>query len=125
MAVADPVSVRHFSELEWEQKTSAGSASGPAEAPPVRRKWLTQGEVGLYSQHVQMVAGNEVRPHSHDQDELMVVLTGGCRLDGTVSLGAGDAVTILAGTTYGFVVGEDGMEFLLVRKAPAVLTRPS
>ena len=111
-----------FSELPWEEGRVA-SGEGAAPGSVVRRKWLARGQAGLCAQHVQMPAGNVVRTHSHDRDELMVVLKGGCRFDERVDLAPGDSAVVPAEVPYGFVVGAEGMEFLIVRTGEAVLTR--
>jgi quercetin dioxygenase-like cupin family protein len=116
------ISLSAFSELPWEE----GRAASGAGVPPgsvVRRKWLARGQAGLFAQHVQMPPGNVVQTHSHSRDELMVVLRGGCRFDERVDLGPGDSAVVPADARYGFVVGGEGMEFLIVRTGEAVLTR--
>jgi quercetin dioxygenase-like cupin family protein len=122
------VQLRRFEDLDWESGRPAnvepgtlGGTSG-IDAGVVRRKWLAQDDLGLYAQYVQMPAGNVVRPHSHSRDELMMVVKGGCLFDET-ELGPGDSALISADTPYGFVVGDHGMEFLIVRTGAATLTR--
>ncbi len=87
------------------------------------RKRLAQGQCGYFSQYTSMPAGFEVPAHSHDHDELFIVLSGGCSLtlDGgeTVELGARDSAALAAGSPYAFTVGSDGMEFMVVRPGDA------
>ena len=87
------------------------------------RKRLAQGQCGYFSQYTSMPAGFEVPAHSHDHDELFIVLSGGCSLtlDGaeTVELGARDSAALAAGYSYGFTVGSEGMEFMVVRPGDA------
>jgi quercetin dioxygenase-like cupin family protein len=119
------VQLRRFDEVGWESGRPAnveGGASGDGDGA-VRRKWLAQAALGLHAQYVQMPAGNVVRPHSHSRDELMMVVKGGCLFDETTELGPGDSALISADTPYGFVVGGQGMEFLIVRTGAATLTR--
>ena len=64
--------------------------------------------------------GFRVPPHSHDHDELMVVLRGGCRFDDDVGeLGPDDSIVIHGGFLYGFTCGDEGMEFLTIRMGEA------
>lgn len=118
------ISVTRFDEKVWEEgrpgDVQAGSLGGNRVS---RRKWLSQGTLGFFAQWVEMPPGNVVQTHSHDRDELMVVLSGGCRFQGDVDLGPGDAATVPAGSPYGFVVGYDGMEFLILRTDVADLSR--
>jgi hypothetical protein len=58
--------------------------------------------------------------HSHDHDELIVVLAGGCTmLGGGPTLGPKDSMVMRAGHTYGFTCGPEGMAFLTIRTAEA------
>jgi quercetin dioxygenase-like cupin family protein len=118
------VSVTKFDENVWEEgrprNVEVGTAGGNGVS---RRKWLSQGDLGMFAQWVQMPPGNIVHTHSHDRDEFMVVLSGGCRFQGDVDLGPGDAATVPAGSPYGFVVGDDGMVFLILRTDEATLSR--
>jgi quercetin dioxygenase-like cupin family protein len=69
-----------------------------------------------------MPAGFEVPAHSHDHDELFIVLSGGARLTTggqTLELRARDSAALAAGKEYGFTVGPDGIEFMVVRPGPA------
>ena len=71
-----------------------------AERTGARRKHLARGESGYFSQYTAMPAGFEVPPHSHNHDELFIVLAGGCRLstDGKeVDLQARDSAALAAG----------------------------
>jgi quercetin dioxygenase-like cupin family protein len=119
------IQLRQFDELEWESGRPANVEAGGTnrEGGVVRRKWLAQQELGLYAQYVQMPAGNIVRPHSHSRDELMVIVKGGCTFNETTELRPGDSALVSADTPYGFVVGGDGIEFMIVRTDAATLTR--
>jgi quercetin dioxygenase-like cupin family protein len=93
-----------------------------AERTGARRKRLAQGEIGYFSQYTTMPAGFEVPPHSHNHDELFIVLSGGCRLSTggeVVDLTARDSAALAAGHPYGFVVGDEGIEFMVVRPGDA------
>lgn len=118
------VHVARFDDLDWT------SPAIPDDLPPelreraaaVRRKGLAAGEAGFFASHVAMQAGQVTVPHSHDHDELMVVLDGSMTFDdgtGPVTVHRNDAVAVPAGQVYGFEVGADGVRFLLVRTAKA------
>jgi quercetin dioxygenase-like cupin family protein len=69
-----------------------------------------------------MPAGLVTDPHHHDHSELIVIVAGSMDFDGgegPTTLAANDAAVIDAGQVYGFVVGDDGVEFLLIRTALA------
>ena len=58
--------------------------------------------------------------HSHDHDELIVVVAGGCTMAGDgAELAANDAMVLRAGHRYGFTCGSEGMTFLTIRTAEA------
>ena len=93
-----------------------------AEETGARRKRLAQGECGYHSQYTTMPAGFVVPAHSHSHDELFIVLSGGCRLttDGKeTELRARDSAALAGGHEYGFVVGDEGIEFMVVRPGAA------
>ncbi len=83
---------------------------------------MTRGAIGLHSQLSELPRGFEVPSHTHDAHELMVVLEGGCEVSGGPELHAGDLAEIPAGTEYGFVVGSEGMRFLVVRPEASTTT---
>lgn len=99
------------------------SADQVARAGQVKRQGLSDGAGGFFASRVTMPAGLVTDPHHHDHSELIVVLSGSIEFDGgdgaTTILGQHDAAVIDAGQTYGFTVGDDGVEFLLVRTALA------
>lgn len=93
-----------------------------ARAAQVRRQGLSDGAGGFFASRVVMPAGLVTDPHHHDHSELVVILAGSMEFDGgdgSVTLTTNDSAVIDAGQTYGFVVGEDGVEFLLIRTALA------
>ena len=50
------------------------------------------------------------------QNELIVILAGGCTLlGGGPSLTAGDSMVLVAGHEYGFTADDDGMTFMTIR----------
>jgi quercetin dioxygenase-like cupin family protein len=88
-----------------------------------RRKFLAAGEGGFYSQYAEMAPGFEVPLHSHDHDEMIIVLAGGCALlGGGPTLKAHDSMVLKANRAYGFTCGSEGMRFLTIRSAPAQFT---
>ena len=91
-------------------------------AGEVRRQGLSDGAGGFFASRVVMPAALVTDPHHHDHSELIVIVRGSMEFDGgdgAVTLTEHDAAVIDAGQTYGFVVGEDGVEFLLIRTALA------
>lgn len=91
-------------------------------AGQVRRQGLSAGEGGFFASRVVMPAGLVTDPHHHDHSELIVILAGSMEFDsgdGPSALTQHDSAVIDAGQTYGFVVGDDGVEFLLIRTALA------
>ena len=87
-----------------------------------RRKFLARGEGGFHSQYSELPAGYTIPPHSHDRDELIVVLDGSCTLlGGGPTLRARDSVVLTAGHEYGLAAGPEGMAFLTIRTAPAAV----
>ena len=120
--------VFELEKIEWVNERAESNPApeemiAEAERTGARRKRLAQGECGYYSQYTFMPPGFEVPSHSHDHDELFIVLSGGCALttdDGkTVQIGARDSAALAAGRPYGFTVGEDGIEFMVVRPGEA------
>ena len=119
--------VFRFAAIEWD--ALGGSAGGKrppeslvreAERLGARRKRMARGEAGFFMNHSELPPGFRVPPHSHDHDELIVVLAGGCRFDDAVAeLGPDDAIVLRAHTTYGFTCGADGMRFLTLRTGEA------
>lgn len=114
-------------EIDWvderkQAKPAPEAMIAEAERSGARRKLLARGESGYFSQYTSMPPGFEVPPHSHSHDELFIVLSGGCRLmtDGrSVELRARDSAALAAGHEYGFTVGSDGIEFMVVRPGDA------
>jgi len=118
-----------YQEIEWDDVLKTAK---PGMAPPrelveqakksgARRKKLVKGEGGFFMNRSVLPAGFRVPPHSHDHDELMVVIHGGCAFDdGLAELGADDSIVIRASYRYGFTCGPEGMEFLTIRAGEAL-----
>jgi quercetin dioxygenase-like cupin family protein len=116
------VTVTKSSEAEWSHpRLPDGLTPDQLErAVQVRRQGLAAGDGGFFASRVVMPAGLVTDPHHHDHSELIVVLSGSMAFDdgtATVVLTQNDSAAIEAGHTYGFTVGDDGVEFLLVRAA--------
>jgi quercetin dioxygenase-like cupin family protein len=91
------------------------SRPGPDEAG---RKFLARGEGGFYSQVVRIPPGFVGPVHAHDHAEIFLVLTGSCTFNDE-SLQAFDSTVVEANEPYAFTAGADGVQFLVVRQAPA------
>lgn len=91
-----------------------------AQRSGARRKYLARGEGGFFSQISWFPAGYTVPMHSHDHDEMIMVLDGSLMLlGGGATLKRFDSMVLEAGFSYGFTAGEQGMTFLTVRAAEA------
>src|SRR5215469_14302060 len=105
-------------ELPWPDE-SRGSAPrelvDEAKRKGAKRKFLARGEGGFHSQYSVFPAGYTVPMHSHDHDEMIVLLDGSCTLHGGATLGAHDSMVLRGGYEYGFTAGADGMKFLTIR----------
>ena len=97
------------------------SRPGPDEAG---RKFLARGEGGFYSQVVRIPPGFVGPVHAHDHPEIFLVLTGSCTFNDE-SLHAFDSTVVEAGEPYAFIAGPDGVQFLVVRRAPAKFVEAS
>ena len=76
-------------EIEWPDERSAPTAPlelvEEAERLGARRKFLARGEGGFHSQYSEFPPGYAVPLHSHDHDELILLLDGSCTMsDGQV-----------------------------------------
>jgi quercetin dioxygenase-like cupin family protein len=120
-----------FDAIDWVDERSEPFAAPKlieaAERMGARRKKLARGECGFYQQYTTMPAGFEVPMHSHDFDELLIVVAGGCTFwpdgpDRSVELKARDSVALAANHEYAFLCGPQGMEFYVVRRGEAGVT---
>jgi len=108
-------------EIDWVDERKLGDAPleliEEGERLGARRKMLAAGECGFHSQYSVMPAGYTVPSHSHNHDELFVVLSGGCTMHGDGrEVHAHDSMAISAGSRYGFTCGPEGMTFVVVRR---------
>ena len=119
-------SYRRFDDIDWAVESPAATPAAlieAARATGARRKRMVTGEAGFFMNHSEMPAGFTVPMHTHDHDELIVVLDGGCTmLGGGPTLAANDAVAIRAHHEYGFRCGPAGMRFLTVRTGESTTT---
>ena len=123
-----PAPVIHsWEDAEWDDPLSSLNPEQKgnrelvelAKKAGTKRKKIVRGEAGFFMNRSVMTAGFRVPVHSHDHDELLVVITGGCEFDAAGTMGPGDSITIHAGTEYGFTCGPDGMDFLTIRRGEA------
>jgi quercetin dioxygenase-like cupin family protein len=109
--------------IEFPDETTSNVDQSLVEAAQrsgARRKYLARGEGGFYSQISWFPAGYTVPTHSHDHDEMIMVLDGSLTLTGNGPiLGRFDSMVLEAGHEYGFTAGERGITFLTVRSAEA------
>jgi quercetin dioxygenase-like cupin family protein len=110
-------------QLPWPDEATTGAPPElveDARRKGARRKFLARGEGGFHSQYSVFPPGYTVPPHSHDHDEMIVVLDGSCTmLSGGRTLKAYDSMVLLGGYEYGFTAGDDGMKFLTIRTGEA------
>ena len=113
--------IYRFDDIEWHVPVSPGTdpeAAAAAGEQGAARKFLAQGDGGFYTQVVRMPAGFEAPAHSHDHEEIFMVLEGSCHFDGE-PMTRFDLTVIAANDPYGFVAGPDGLSFLVVRRGAA------
>lgn len=84
----------------------------------LEKRLLIQGHAGYYNQAVHCPPGWVIPPHSHDHDELFVVLEGSCTVDGGDELVPFDSAAFPAGTVYAIEAGAQGLTFMVVRSGP-------
>lgn len=107
-------------ELPWPDEAKEGNAPRElveeAQRLGAKRKFLARGQGGYYSQYSVFPPGYTVPMHSHDHDEMIVILAGGCTmLGGGPTLAAHDSVVLRGGFEYGFTSGDAGMTFMTIR----------
>jgi quercetin dioxygenase-like cupin family protein len=86
----------------------------------IKRAQLVAGGAGYFTHVIDCPAGYVLPPHSHDHDELIVVLRGTCEV-GDAQLQPFDTVAIPANQKYGLIAGEGGVEFMVIRRGEAKL----
>ena len=113
--------IYRFDAVDWHVPVSAGTDPEEAAAAGRRgagRTLLAQGAGGFYAQVVRMPPGFEAPRHSHDHEEVFMVLEGSCTFDGQ-PMGQWDMTVIDANDPYAFTAGPDGLSFLVVRTGKA------
>jgi quercetin dioxygenase-like cupin family protein len=113
--------IYRFDDAEWHVPVAPGTdpeAAAEAGRLGARRRLLAQGDGGFYAQVVKMPPGFEAPVHSHDHEEIFMVLDGSCTFDGE-DMSRHDMTVVDAGSPYGFVAGPDGLSFLVVRRGAA------
>jgi quercetin dioxygenase-like cupin family protein len=116
-------------DIEWPDETREPTAPRElveqAQRLGARRKFLARGEGGFFSQYSEFPAGYTIPMHSHDHDEMIVILAGGCTMLGAdqqatgQELTAHDSVVLHGGFEYGFTAGDDGLTFITIRNGVA------
>jgi mannose-6-phosphate isomerase-like protein (cupin superfamily) len=113
--------IHHFDRIPWHvPPADASRLDLDTEAPPDApgRKFLAQGEGGFYTQVVRIPPKFDAPVHHHDHAEVFMVLDGSCSFNGE-PMARFDLTVVDAGEPYGFVAGDDGVQFLVVRRARA------
>lgn len=90
------------------------------EGTPREETWRCLGdfEKGPWVYIIERPANLEVRPHNHDQDELIFILEGGLTYAGDW-YGPGTMISFPRRVTYSFTVGPEGVKWLMVRTGPS------
>jgi quercetin dioxygenase-like cupin family protein len=115
-------------EIGWPDEGQAPTAPPElveaAQRSGARRKYLARGEGGFFSQYSEFPAGFTVPMHSHDHNEVIMLLDGSCTMlgDNGPTLHAGDSMVLIGGYEYGFTAGDDGMRFVTIRTGKAATT---
>ncbi len=121
-AAADGPAFFHVDDIPWPDEATTNAPRelvAEAKRHGAKRKFLARGEGGFHSQYSVFPPGYIVPAHSHDHDEMIVLLAGSCRLLGDgPTLAAHDSMVLRGGHEYGFTAGPDGMTFLTIRTAP-------
>jgi quercetin dioxygenase-like cupin family protein len=123
----------HFFVLDaipWPDEAKAATAPRQlveaAQRSGARRKFLARGEGGFFTQYSEFPPGFTVPMHSHDHNEVILLLEGSCTMLGSGrTLHAGDSMVLIGGYEYGFTAGADGMRFVTIRTGPAATSLSS
>jgi quercetin dioxygenase-like cupin family protein len=112
-----------YGDVDWAVESPSGVPAELLEAAAAtgaRRKKLVTGQSGFFMNYSELPAGFTVPTHTHNHDEIIVILSGGCTvLDGGPTLGPKDTLAITADFAYGFVCGPEGMNFMTIRAGEA------
>jgi quercetin dioxygenase-like cupin family protein len=113
--------IYRFDDIDWHVPVAPGTDPDAAAAAGdlgAARKFLAQGDGGFYTQVVRLPARFEAPVHSHDHEEIFMVLEGSCEFDGE-PMTRFDLTVVAANEPYGFVAGPEGLSFLVVRRGAA------
>ena len=105
----------NINEAPWRY----GKERQEGEARDESWRFLGSFEEGPWVSIIERPAGLVVKPHSHNQDELVFILEGGFTLGDGTWCGPGQLISIPANQLYGFTVGPDGVKWLMTRTGPA------
>jgi quercetin dioxygenase-like cupin family protein len=109
---------------EMEVPTVPRELVEKAQRSGARRKFLARGEGGFFTQYSEFPPDFTVPLHSHDHNEIILLLDGSCSMlgDDACTLRAGDSMVLIGGFEYGFTAGTDGMKFVTIRTGKAGTT---
>jgi quercetin dioxygenase-like cupin family protein len=115
-----------FDEIDWIDELARAKVdrevAEAAIAAGAKRKMLAEGETGLFVQFSDLPPGYRIEPHTHSHGEVIVVVSGSCRIDDGPEMHANDSVSIDAETRYGITCGPEGLRMLTIRAGEAVVT---
>ncbi len=89
----------------------------PADDEP-GRKFLVEGQSGFYVQAVRVPPNFHAPDHHHDHPEIFMVAKGSCVFNG-LTMGPFDLVVVEGGEPYGFISGDEGVQFIVTRNGVA------
>jgi uncharacterized cupin superfamily protein len=118
-------SVFTLNAIDWaDEVRESGAALSPATEAAVRagvrRKLLSRGAGGFFSHYAELPGDYTLAPHSHNRDEMLIVVAGEATVIGTdTKLGPMDSVVLKAGVEYGLRTGPDGLSFFTIRSGLA------
>jgi mannose-6-phosphate isomerase-like protein (cupin superfamily) len=115
------ITIHRFEDTFWHVPPSDPAEldlETPAPDDVPGRKFLAQGEGGFYTQVVRIPPGFTGPLHAHDHPEVFMVLDGSC-LFNDEPMGRFDMTVVEANVAYGFVAGDAGVQFLVVRQDKA------
>ena len=112
-------------QLEWVDERNESNAPThlieAAEQAGVRRKIMTRGEGGFYAHMSEFPPDYPVAMHSHDHDELFIVIDGSAVFTDGPTLRALDSAVLRAGHKYGFTSGPEGLRFFNIRPGKSTI----
>lgn len=102
---------------EWETPSAKSTDSPEVRVllGDIRRKMIFQREGGFYAQVVRVPPGFTNPLHTHDYNELMVIIEGSCEFLGAgLTAQAGDTAVIFAHRQFGYRAGPGGLQFMTI-----------